>query len=201
MVVPLHFSKGYQVPESEDKSSLRRRFRAERDLFVAEMGAGEKALAFSHLPSPLARICTPGSVVAGYVAIGSEADPARLLQGAAALGCTIVLPHVTGKVAPMRFLQWNVGDPLETGPFGLSQPSVNAPELQPDIVLVPLVAFDTRLMRLGQGAGHYDRALSMLENAAAIGVAWSVQQTDILPSDPWDIPLDAIVTETSWISR
>lgn len=189
------------MPESEDKPSLRRKFRATRDLFVAEAGSGEKAIAFSHLPSPLAGLCTAGRVVAGYVAIGSEADPARLIEGAAALGCITALPHVTGKVAPMRFLQWTVGDPLEKGPFGLSQPCGDAPEIRPDIVLVPLVAFDTRLMRLGQGAGHYDRALSMLDDSAAIGIAWSVQATDILPTEPWDVPLDAVLTERSWISR
>lgn len=189
------------MPESEDKSSLRHAFRATRDIFVAEMGQGEKTLAFSHLPSPLAGLCTPDSVVAGYIAIGSEADPARLIEGAAALGCITALPHVTGKVAPMRFLQWTAGDPLEAGPFGLLQPCADAPEITPDIVLVPLVAFDTRLMRLGQGAGHYDRALSMLDDSAAIGIGWSVQATDILPTDPWDIPLDAVLTEKSWISR
>jgi 5-formyltetrahydrofolate cyclo-ligase len=201
MVVPLHFSKGCPVPKGDVKSALRRKLRAQRDIFVAELGAGEKTLAFSHLPSPLSRLCAPGTVVAGYIAVGSEADPLRLLAAAAALGCVTALPHVTRKVAPMRFLEWSVGDPLEYGPFGLSQPLSDAPEVKPDIVFAPLVAFDTRLMRLGQGAGHYDRALSMLENAAAIGIAWSVQETDILPTDPWDVPLDAVLTEKSWISR
>ncbi len=195
------FSKGYNVPEGDVKSELRRRHRAERDLFTANLSVGEKALSFSHLPSPLARLCRPGTVVAGYVAKGSEADPARLLAAAEALGCTIALPHVTSKVAPMRFLRWQTDTPLEEGPFGLFQPSADADEVNPDIVLAPLVAFDTRLMRLGQGAGHYDRALSMLENAAAVGIAWSVQETDILPTDAWDVPLDAVLTERSWISR
>jgi 5-formyltetrahydrofolate cyclo-ligase len=56
-------------------------------------------------------------------------------------------------------------------------------------------------MRLGQGAGHYDRALSVLDNCTSIGVAWSVQQANILPTDPWDVPLDAVLTERSWIIR
>jgi 5-formyltetrahydrofolate cyclo-ligase len=67
-------------------------------------------------------------------------------------------------------------------------------------VLVPLVAFDSRLMRLGQGAGHYDRALSLLGNAIAIGIAWSVQYAPSLITDPWDIPMDAVLTEKSWIT-
>ena len=68
-------------------------------------------------------------------------------------------------------------------------------------MLVPLVAFDVQLMRLGQGAGHYDRALSVLGDSTAVGIAWSVQQTDNLPLDPWDMPLDAVLTERSWISQ
>lgn len=201
MVVPLHFSKGKQVPEGDAKSTLRRKCRAERDQFVAAMAPGEKALAFSHLPSPLAKLCLKDTVVAGYIGVGSEADPSRLLVGAASQGCITAIPHVTSKVSPMRFLRWSVGEPLEMGPFGLSQPLAYAPEVQPDIILAPLVAFDTRLMRLGQGAGHYDRALSLLENSAAIGIAWSIQQVDIIPTDPWDVPLDAVLTEKSWISR
>lgn len=189
------------MPQSDVKSDLRRKFRATRDNFVANLTSGEAAIAFSCLPSPLAHLCTPGKIVAGYVAIGSEVDPAELLSAAAEQGCTLALPYVTSKTSPMRFLQWQAGDPLEKGPFGLSQPKADAPEVTPDIVLVPLVAFDARLMRLGQGAGHYDRALSVLGNSIAIGIAWSVQQAENLPLDPWDMPLDAVLTESSWISR
>lgn len=183
------------------KSDLRRNFRAKRDNFVAALSDGELALAFSSLPSPLAALCMPGKVVAGYIAIGSEADASKLLAAAESQGCVLALPHVTSKVAPMRFLRWSRGDALESGPFGLMQPSANAPVVAPDLVLVPLVAFDERLMRLGQGAGHYDRALSVLDNCTSIGVAWSVQQANILPTDPWDVPLDAVLTERSWIIR
>ncbi len=201
MVVPLHFSKGWSVAQHDVKSDLRRKFKAIRDDFVKALGERERALAFSRLPSPLAALCLPGKVVAGYVAIGSEADASKLLLAAEAKGCTLALPHVTSKVAPMRFLQWRSGDALENGPFGLMQPATSAPETVPDVMMVPLVAFDERLMRLGQGAGHYDRALSLLENCFALGIAWSVQQTNILPADPWDMPLDAVLTEKSWISR
>ena len=189
------------MPQSDVKSELRRKFRATRDSFVANLTGGEAAIAFSCLPSPLAQLCSPGKIVAGYVAIGSEADPAKLLAAAADQGCALALPYVTSKTSPMRFLQWQAGDPLENGPFGLSQPKADAHEVTPDIVLVPLVAFDARLMRLGQGAGHYDRALSLLGNSTAVGIAWSVQLADKLPLDPWDMPLDAILTERSWISR
>ena len=158
-------------------------------------------LAFSRLPSPLAALCTAGKTVAGYIAVGSEADPMRLMQATEERGCNLALPHIIGKAQPMRFLRWSSGDALEPGPFGLLQPRADAVEVHPDIVLTPLVAFDDSLMRLGQGAGHYDRALSLLDRAFTVGIAWSVQQCDALPADPWDIPLNAVLTEKSWISQ
>ncbi|MGL5837672.1 MAG: 5-formyltetrahydrofolate cyclo-ligase [Sphingorhabdus sp.] len=183
----------------DEKSVLRRHFRTKRSRFVENLSEAEFSLAFSQLPSPLAMLCQPGKIIAGYIPVGSEANPMKLLTIAEAKGCVIALPHVISRVAPMRFLPWRTGDPLQDGPFGLKQP-VGSDEVQPDIILVPMLAYDVSLMRLGQGAGHYDRALSLLEYSFAVGVAWSVQETDKLPSDPWDIPMNAILTEKSWIS-
>ena len=98
----------------------------------------------------------------------------------------------------MRFLRWSPGDILEPGPFGLLQPPIDAEAILPDVALVPLVAFDSRLMRLGQGAGHYDRALSLLDQSFAIGIAWSIQHAPAIETDPWDVPMNAILTEKSW---
>lgn len=195
------FTKACDVTSQDDKAALRRWYRAERTRFVQSLGDQERNLAFSRLPSPLARLCSPGKILAGYVAVGSEADPSRLLREAESLGCTIVLPHVTSRSAPMRFLRHAADAPLAQGPFGLMQPPEAAEPLRPDMAIVPLIAFDERLFRLGQGAGHYDRALSLLDNCMTIGLAWSIQQADTLPADPWDIPMDAILTERSWISR
>ena len=183
------------------KANLRRIFRAARSQYVANLSEADLHFAFSNLPSPLAALCTAGKIVAGYIAVGSEADPMRLMQAAEERGCSLALPYVVGKTQPMRFLRWSGSDALEPGPFGLLQPKADAAEVRPDIVLTPLVAFDGNLMRLGQGAGHYDRALSVLERATTVGIAWSVQQSDALPADPWDMPLDAVLTEKSWISR
>ena len=116
------------------------------------------------------------------------------------MGCKLALPHVTSVIAPMRFLSWQIDEALEDGPYGLKQPAAESPPVSPDIILVPLVAFDRNLNRLGQGAGHYDRALSLLEDAIAIGIAWSAQEQDLLVSDIWDVPLDAILTEKEWIT-
>lgn len=183
-----------------DKASQRLKYRQLRDAFVANLSQGERALAFSRIPSPLLEHLQPGKTVAAYVAKDSEVDPATLIAEAHKLGCKIALPHVTGKSTPMRFLRWVPGDELVAGPFGLQQPRDDAAPCDPDIVLVPLVAFDSRLMRLGQGAGHYDRALSILDNAFTVGLAWSPQMAPALLADPWDIPMDAILTERSWIT-
>lgn len=183
-----------------DKRSQRKEFRLRRDAFVAGLSTNDRALAFSQIPTPLAAYLQPGKIVAGYFAIGSEVDPSALLNHAHQRGCIIALPHVTSKLAPMRFLSWSPEDPLFPGPFGLQQPAEDAPECQPDVVLVPLLAFDDRLMRLGQGAGHYDRALSILDHAVAIGMAWSVQHAPAVACDIWDMPLNAVLTEKSWIS-
>lgn len=174
-----------------DKLALRARLRAVRDGFARD-GAILVADAFrARLREDL--------VVAGYMPVGSEADPAPLIAAARAAGCRIALPHVTGRSAPMRFLAWDAATPLVAGLYGLLQPPADAPELRPDIVLAPLVGFDRAGRRLGQGAGYYDRVFAQLPDAWRVGIAWSVQQVDACPADPWDVPLHAIATESDWI--
>lgn len=183
------------------KAEMRRTVRAARDAFVAALPDAARLLAFRTAPSPLSPLLAPGRIVAGYVAIGSEADPARLLAQAAAAGATIALPYVERRSVPMRFLRWAPGDPLVQGQMGLLQPDPErADELAPDIFLAPLVAFDRRLHRLGQGAGYYDRAFARFTNAVRIGMAWSAQEVDAVPDDPWDEPLHAVLTEREWIA-
>lgn len=178
-----------------DKPALRAQIRATRDAFVA---SGPPAIA----PPPefLARL-EHGLTVTSYIALGSEADPAPLARAAVEAGCTIALPHVTRRGEPMRFLAWDSADDLIPGPFGLHQPHHEALALVPDIILTPLLAFDAKLDRLGQGAGYYDGAFAQFPEAWRVGVAWSVQRVEELPVDPWDMPLHAIVTEQGWITR
>lgn len=183
------------------KSEMRAHYRASRSDFAEKLGDMERTVAFSKAPAPLAALFKPGCTVAAYVPVGSEADPGVLLRQAHAAGCRTALPFVTSRASPMQFLHWTPGDPLYDGPFGLQQPDSAAEACEPGLLLVPLVAFDSRLMRLGQGAGHYDRALSLLESAYSVGIAWSVQQAPALPADPWDIPLDAVLTEKAWIAH
>lgn len=183
-----------------DKATMRREYRQKRDDYVAVLSSQDRAIAFSRPPSPFVALLQPGSVVAGYIAKESEADPSALLAATHQHGCITALPFVISRSAPMQFLRWSPGDVLEPGPFGLTQPRADAEPIAPDLLLVPLVAFDSRLMRLGQGAGHYDRALSLLPDSTAIGIAWSVQHAPAIEADAWDVPMNAVLTEKSWMT-
>lgn len=174
-----------------DKPALRARLRAVRD-----KAAGPPIAA---PPAFLDRLA-PGRVVASYMPVGGEADPAAFVAAALAADCRLALPHVTDRAAPLRFLAWAGDAALVAGPFGLRQPADDLPELSPDIILTPLVGFDRRGHRLGQGAAHYDRAFAAHPQAWRVGIAWAAQEVDALPTDPWDMPLHAIATEQDWIT-
>lgn len=174
---------------STDKAALRARLRAERDLFATRSSTAIRA------PDAFVERLTPGMTVATYCPVGSEADPTQLAAAAAERGCRLALPHVIDRAAPIRFLAWEMGVPLVAGPFGLRQPDESSREVAPDVILTPLIGFDLRLNRLGQGAGHYDRAFARFESAWRVGVAWSAQEVPAIPTDIWDVPLHAVVTE------
>jgi 5-formyltetrahydrofolate cyclo-ligase len=137
--------------------------------------------------------------MAGYAAIGGEPDIAPLLSIAVDLGLQTALPYSADRATPIMFRLWQSGEPTQRAPFGFMQPLNSAPPAQPDLILTPLLGFDRALNRLGQGAGHYDRAFAANPRALRIGIAWSVQERSQIPIDPWDIPLDAVLTEQEWI--
>lgn len=177
------------------KTALRAALRARRDTFAATVGG-----VIPVDPAFIALLAT-GRIVAAYVPVGGEADPAPLMRAALAHGCRLALPQVIDRATPLRFALYDAGAALVPGPFGLRQPPACAPEAVPDVVLTPLVGFDRALNRIGQGGGHYDRAFAAFPTAHRIGIAWSVQEVDTIAPDPWDIPLHAIVTEREWIVR
>jgi 5-formyltetrahydrofolate cyclo-ligase len=190
------------VTQFPTKAALRRELRARRDGFFAALDAQGAALAFRVAPGPLHALIEAARCVSAYIPVGSEADPEALLALAAAEGKATALPYVEALPVPMRFLAWKPGDPLVPGPIGLSQPDLaHAAEVEPDLILTPLIGFDRRLHRLGQGAGYYDRAFARYPDAIRVGIAWSTQETDFVPDDPWDEPLDAVLTEREWIAR
>ena len=177
------------------KAALRAELRAKRDAFVIAMGASERESAETALADRAGSALDSAQVVAGYIGLGSEISCMAMLARATANGAATALAHVDGRNRPMRFLRWAPGDPLERGWFNLLQPSADAAELTPDLILTPLLGFDSRFMRIGQGAGFYDRAFDANRTARRLGVAWSVQEVEAVPCDPWDQPLDMVCTE------
>lgn len=140
----------------------------------------------------------PGATVAGYWPVRDEMDVRALLRALCEEGHPVALPVVAGPGRPLRFRRWCPGDMLAMGPFGLSEPPAEAPELTPRVLLVPLLAFDRRGYRLGYGRGYYDRTLGSLRAAGpvvAVGIAFAAQEVAELPSDHFDQRLDWIVTE------
>jgi 5-formyltetrahydrofolate cyclo-ligase len=173
---------------------MRKLLRADRARFHENHGDAP----ISVLPQ-FTQLLRPGICVAAYIAIQTEASPNLLVQAARDSQCAIALPHVTSRSAALRFFAYTGANALVTGPFGLLQPPGTAPLLSPDIILTPLLGFTRSGLRLGQGAGHYDRAFAEWPQAMRIGVAFSVQERPELPYDAWDVPLHAVITEREWI--
>jgi len=144
----------------------------------------------------------PASVVAGYWPIKEEIDPRPLMLVLAGLGHSLALPVVSGADQPLEFRAWPPGGALIPGPHGTSQPPIDAATVDPDLLLVPLLAFDDGLYRLGYGGGYYDRTLARLRRhgkVRAVGLAYSAQRVPSLPVGPWDQRLDMVVTEQGLI--
>jgi len=136
--------------------------------------------------------------ISAYAAIRTEIDPRPLMIDLSNQGFTLCLPVVVGRAQPLVFRRWDPETELIKGAFGAPIPPETASELIPDAVIAPLLAFDRRGHRLGYGGGFYDRTLAKLRAAApvpAIGLAYSVQEVDEVPTDATDIALDAIATE------
>ena len=178
------------------KADLRAAALAKRDaLDDDERAAAAQAIALRGLPMQIA----PGTVVAGYSPIRSEIDPIPLMQKLAARGAPLALPVITARGQSLRFRVWSPGDRLMRGPLGILEPSPAAAEIVPDIVLVPLAAFDRSGHRIGYGAGHYDRTLAQLHKSkgfAAIGLAFAAQEVEAVPALQHDVALDYVLTET-----
>jgi 5-formyltetrahydrofolate cyclo-ligase len=122
------------------------------------------------------------------------------MQKLAAAGARLALPVITARGQSLRFRVWHPGDRLLPGPLGILEPSPAAAEIVPDIVLVPLAAFDRTGHRIGYGAGHYDRTLAQLHKSkgfAAIGLAFAAQEVEAVPALQHDVPLDYVLTESN----
>jgi 5-formyltetrahydrofolate cyclo-ligase len=150
----------------------------------------------------LAEIAVHDKTIAGYWPLGDELDCRPALEALAAAGARIALPVVAGQGHALVFRQWKPGDPLEQGPFGTMHPSARAPVVCPQVLLVPLVAFDLEGHRLGYGAGYYDRTIAAFRaqgqarQVTAIGLGYDVQRVDTVHADLHDQALDGIITNS-----
>lgn len=137
-------------------------------------------------------------VIAGYVPIRSECDPGDMLERARAAGMAVALPAVVDRER-IEFRLHEAGGPLVPAGFGTMSPPPGAPIAEPDLILVPLVAFDRRGHRLGYGRGYYDRAIAAARangrRVPLVGLAFAAQEVELIPAEPHDVRLDWVVTE------
>ncbi|MFC3167829.1 5-formyltetrahydrofolate cyclo-ligase [Paracoccus fontiphilus] len=174
-----------------DKAALRAR------ALAARAAGGDQDALTGHLIAALAP--HRGKVLAGYWPMRGEPDPRPAMR---AHDGPLCLPVVPGKAVPLVFRQW-VGEPLVPGPFGTSHPADSQPVLRPAVLIVPLAGFDRRGNRIGYGGGYYDRTLQLLRetgHASAIGLAFAVQELPAIPAEPFDQPLDLVVTDQGTIA-
>lgn len=182
------------VPIPELKRALRKEMIAKREALssIFRKQAGAK-IAKAGIPVDV----VPGSIVSGWYAMDAELDPLPLMLKLHDEGAILALPAIVeGKVV---FRAWTPGEPLQRAGFGTSEPEKSAPEVNPDVVLAPLLAFDPQGYRLGYGKGHYDGGLTRLRAAKkiiAIGLAFDEQCVDKVPKEPHDQRLDYVITES-----
>jgi len=181
------------------KAQLRREAIARRDA----MQAPARQLAADMIATrafPLA--IAPGMVVSGFMPLKSEINPLPLMRKLAGAGACLALPVVAGRGKPLTMRAWAWGEPLAAGVWGIREPGPGAPEVQPDIALVPLLAFDRGGYRIGYGAGYYDLTIAQLranKPMTAIGIAFAAQEVEIVPRTPFDARLDLVLTENETI--
>lgn len=183
----------------DEKKRLRKRMRALRLVADQKEGPGAARGVMTLLLAAVDKLgIGPGSVVAGYWPIVTELDDRPLLARLDERGVVCALPIVAAADAPLLFRRWRPLDELEPGVLGTSHPPASAPEVVPDVVLAPLLAFDREGYRLGQGGGYYDRTLAALRSRGAltaVGVGFAVQRADAVPRDVNDERLDWVLTE------
>jgi 5-formyltetrahydrofolate cyclo-ligase len=187
------------MPEStaidDLKATLRREAIARRDALPADLRAAA-AQAIALRPFPVA--LPPGAVVSGFMPLKSEINPIPLMRKLSDAGAKLALPAVAGKGKPLIMRAFALGEPLASGTWGIREPKPDAPEVLPDILLVPLLAFDRRGHRIGYGAGYYDMTITALraqKTVVAVGIAFAAQEIAQVPDTPRDARLDLVLTE------
>lgn len=176
----------------ETKKHLRAEAMRKRDSFeIDDRLEWDQAIARHALALPVW-----SGVVAGYWPMRSEADPRPIMEELASRGFSLALPAIVeGRI---QFRRWQPYETLVPGGFGTLVPLPEAEVIEPDILIVPLLAFDRNCYRLGYGKGHYDTAIAGLDGRpglATIGMAYAGQEINAVPTEPHDKRLDLIVTQ------
>jgi len=185
-----------QTARNPTKADLRAASLARRDAISPdERAAAAEAIAVRGLPFAIAK----GVVISGYSPIRSEIDPVPLMQKLASAGARLALPSVTARGHSLIFRAWSPGERLMLGALGIPEPSPAAAEVAPDVMLVPLAAFDRLGHRIGYGAGHYDFTFAHLRKmrpVVGVGLAFAAQETRAIPALSHDVAMDYVLTET-----
>jgi 5-formyltetrahydrofolate cyclo-ligase len=177
------------------KPELRKAATARRDALPAdERAAAAQAIAARPFPIAVPR----GAIVSGFMPLKSEINPLPLMRKLADAGARLALPVVAGKGRPLTMRAFAFGDELASGVWGIREPKPDAPQVYPDILLVPMLVFDRRGHRIGYGAGYYDMTIADLrvrKSVVAVGIAFAAQEIAEVPITPHDARLDFVLTE------
>ncbi len=176
------------------KADLRARALAKRDALAADTrAAAAETIAARPFPLDVA-----GAIISGFMPMKSEINPLPLLRKLAEQGAKLALPAIAGRGKPLIMRAYAFGDDLARGQWGIREPKPEAPEVAPDILIVPLACFDRAGHRIGFGAGYYDMTINALrakKKITAIGIAFAEQEIPQVPATPRDARLDLVLTE------
>lgn len=180
---------------SDLKKTLRERTLAARDALPADV---RQAAAQTIAGRPFPFLIAPGVVVSGFMPLKSEINPIPLMRALAAQGAQLALPVIQKRGLPLTMRAYAIGDQLASGQWGIREPKPEAPEVFPDILLVPLAVFDRKGDRIGYGAGYYDMTIARLRTmkpVKTVGLAYAMQETPQVPATERDERLDLVLTE------
>ncbi|WP_164114814.1 5-formyltetrahydrofolate cyclo-ligase [Sphingorhabdus sp. Alg239-R122] len=181
------------------KRALRREMRKKRQDFVNALPDSVRALVFRVPPPPVHYLMQQARCIGIYIARSYEAPTHHYTEFMHENGLPMAAPYFADNDSKMEFRSHGYENSLESGPFHIMQPKPSARIIVPELLIVPLVAYNGRMQRLGQGGGHYDRYLAENPGTKTIGLAWTAQEHDNIPVEAHDQPLDMIITQASII--
>jgi 5-formyltetrahydrofolate cyclo-ligase len=178
-----------------EKAELRAAALAKREAMPAQQRAdAANIIAGRDFPVPVPK----GAIVSAFSPMKSEISPIPLMRKLFDAGAQLALPVIVGRGKPLIMRAWKFGDPFKAGQWGIREPVPEAPEVFPDILIVPLAAFDRHGHRIGFGAGYYDMTIAALrarKKVTAVGIAFAAQEIERVPATERDARLDFMLTE------